>query len=94
MALFKIFKGSSSALGAAPGANTHDTRYAHEGFAYFTTDDGKFYIDIEGSASNNNTAAIATYGATGRNRIAINAEKADRDKLGQIIDETYAVDLC
>ena len=42
MALFKIFKGQSQ--------NLFDTNYpvgqeAHEGYAYFTPDDGKFYID-------------------------------------------------
>ena len=35
MALFKIFRGSSSALPEG----------LHDGYAYFTTDDGKFYID-------------------------------------------------
>lgn len=35
MALFKIFRGSSLALPEG----------LHDGYAYFTTDDGKFYID-------------------------------------------------
>ena len=41
MALFKIFKGSSSRLG-----KESNTEKINEGFAYFTPDDGKFYIDI------------------------------------------------
>ena len=35
MALFKIFKGSSTNLPSE----------MHDGYCYFTTDDGKFYID-------------------------------------------------
>lgn len=42
MALFKIFKGKSINL----GADSNDTKKTREGFAYFTPDDGKFYIDI------------------------------------------------
>ena len=37
MALFKILKGSSEGL---------KNLKATEGYAYFTPDDGKFYIDI------------------------------------------------
>lgn len=62
MALFKIFKGSSTALGA-----TSATSAANEGFAYFTPDDGKFYIDI----------ANATTATVGVNRIPLNAYQAD-----------------
>jgi len=42
LALFKILKGSSSAL----GKTGNSTYKATEGYAYFTQDDGKFYIDI------------------------------------------------
>lgn len=52
MALFKIKKGLAAAL---------PTTYT-EGFCYFTTDDGKFYIDT------NNTAA---------GRVCLNAAHAD-----------------
>lgn len=62
MALFKIFKGSSTALGA-----TSATSAANEGFAYFTPDNGKFYIDI----------ADATTATVGVNRIPLNAYQAD-----------------
>ena len=93
MALFKIFKGTADALGKVPSQNSQDTRFAHEGFAYFTTDDGKFYIDIAGSTSNDNTEAISTYGSSNRNRIPISAEKADRDNSGNLIRENYASSL-
>jgi hypothetical protein len=48
----------------------------HDGYAYFTTDDGKFYIDYE-----NDQKTLQ--------RQAINAEKADMDSLGNNINETY-----
>lgn len=41
MALFKILKGKSKDLG-----NTNNTKVINEGFAYFTPEDGKFYIDV------------------------------------------------
>ena len=62
MALFKISKGLSTNL-------MTNVPNAKEGFAYFTTDDGKFYIDIDGS---NNTPAII-----GNNRIPLNAYTSD-----------------
>ena len=64
MALFKISKGLSENLPIT----------YNEGYAYFTTDDGKFYIDTNNSADG---------------RIGLNAFKADTDRLGNIIDETY-----
>ena len=66
MALFKIFKGSSNNLGKIENG----TNVAHEGFAYFTPDDGKFYIDIADA----NAAVINT------NRIPLSADKADKIK--------------
>ena len=42
MALFKIFKGSSENLGVTGG-----TDKTKEGYAYFTPDDGRFYIDVD-----------------------------------------------
>lgn len=41
MALFKILKGQSHNLASANDSRTR------EGYAYFTPDDGKFYIDIK-----------------------------------------------
>lgn len=63
MALFKIHKGPAANL----GANGNITAVAHEGFAYFTPDDGKFYIDIQD----------ADEAIVGVNRIPINSVKAD-----------------
>lgn len=63
MALFKINKGLASNL-------AKNMPYAKEGFAYFTKDDGKFYIDIEGDGTT--TKAIVNI-----NRIPLNAAKAD-----------------
>lgn len=64
MALFKISKGLSTNL-------MTNVPNAKEGFAYFTTDDGKFYIDIDGDGSNNTPAVI------GNNRIPLNAYTCD-----------------
>lgn len=65
MALFKIFKGSAQDLGAA-GNPTELTR---AGFAYFTPDDGRFYIDI----SDDDIPIVGTSTANGANRICINS---------------------
>lgn len=64
MALFKISKGLSTNL-------MTNVPNAKEGFAYFTTDDGKFYIDIDGDGSNSTPAVI------GNNRIPLNAYTSD-----------------
>ena len=64
MALFKIFKGSSNRLGSGDNA----TKNTKEGFAYFTPDDGKFYIDIVDS----DTPIIGSNAKSGANRICIN----------------------
>ena len=63
MALFKINKGLAENL-------AKNMPYAKEGFAYFTKDDGKFYIDIDGDGTT--TEAIVNV-----NRIPLNAAKAD-----------------
>lgn len=63
MALFKINKGLAENL-------AKNMPYAKEGFAYFTKDDGKFYIDIAGDGTT--TEAIVNV-----NRIPLNAAKAD-----------------
>lgn len=46
MALFKILKGSKDNLGKSTSTNSKTT---NEGWAYFTPDDGKFYIDTTSS---------------------------------------------
>lgn len=65
MALFKICKGPSEVLGR-PDSWTHK---AKEGYAYFTPDDGKFYIDIQDS----DDVIVGTSSANGANRICINS---------------------
>lgn len=65
MALFKILKGLSTNL----MDQNSPTKKANEGWAYFTTNDGKFYIDIAGNGTQD--AVIGT------NRICLNAATAD-----------------
>lgn len=64
MALFKILKGDSDRLGAA-GNTTEKTK---NGYAYFTPDDGKFYIDI----TDGEIPVVGASGQEGANRICIN----------------------
>lgn len=61
MALFKISKGTAAQL--TTGAKS---RYAREGSAWFTTDDGRFYIDIAGDGE-------TTAAQIGVNRIPLTA---------------------
>lgn len=63
MALFKIFKGKSKNLGITGGTNK-----TKDGYAYFTPDDGKFYIDI----AEGQTPIVGHSAAEGANRICIN----------------------
>lgn len=79
MALFKIYKGKSENL-----STNSQSKFATEGYAYFTTDEGKLYIDI--STDSTNPAVI------GQNRICLNANKADSatyDSKNQEIIGTY-----
>lgn len=64
MALFKVNKGLAKNL-------MTNVPNAKEGFAYFTTDDGKFYIDIAGDGTSTTKAVIGT------NRIPLNAYTSD-----------------
>ena len=66
MALFKIEKGTAANLVA-------NRPNAVEGYAYFTTDDGKFYIDVSGGTAESPVSAIV-----GTNRIPLSADRADR----------------
>ncbi len=66
MALFKIFKGNSNDLGKTGG-----TDKVKEGYAYFTPDDGKFYIDI---GQDGETPKVGHNAQQGVNRICINNE--------------------
>lgn len=79
MALFKISKGLSKNL-------MTNVPYAKEGFAYFTSDDGKFYIDVEGDGTNASPAVI------GENRIPLSALSTDWIKATKIEDtKTYPI---
>lgn len=64
MALFKVSKGLAKNL-------ITNVPNAKEGFAYFTSDDGKFYIDISGDGTSATKAVIGT------NRIPLNAYASD-----------------
>ena len=66
MALFKIEKGTAANL-------TTNRPNAVEGYAYFTTDDGRFYIDITGGTAEEPVTAVV-----GTNRIPLSADRADR----------------
>ena len=66
MALFKIQKGTAINLKTNRPTTT-------EGYCYFTTDDGKFYIDIT-----SNDAAYDSEGKLTDKRICLNAAAADK----------------
>lgn len=70
MALFKINKGLATNL-------AKNMPYAKEGFAYFTKDDGKFYIDIDGDGT-------TTKAEINVNRIPLNAYISDVLKASSI----------
>ena len=74
MALFKINKGLAENL-------AKNMPYAKEGFAYFTKDDGKFYIDIDGDGT-------TTKAEINVNRIPLNAAKADVADIATMIQAT------
>ena len=71
MALFKVNKGLAKNL-------ITNVPNAKEGFAYFTTDDGKFYIDIAGDGTSTTKAVI------GINRIPLNAYVSDLLKASEM----------
>ena len=63
MALFKILRGSKKNL---------ETLKVTDGYAYFTPEDGKFYIDV--SENNGIDAIIGNSSSVGANRICINPD--------------------
>lgn len=68
MALFKVYRGDSSALPG--GKNPTDKTKLHDGYAYFCTDSGEFFIDVD-------------FGGTiGIKRVQVNAEYATGLKDG------------
>lgn len=70
MSLFKISKGKSGNLGVQP---------LNEGYAWFTPDDGKFYIDafVEQIVDGKKQDVLT--------RVPLSAERADQDKNGRDI---------
>lgn len=76
MSLFKISKGKSGNLGVQP---------LNEGYAWFTPDDGKFYIDafVE-QIVNGKKQDVLT-------RVPLSAERADQDGQGRNIKDTYSI---
>ena len=90
MALFKIYKGLSSDFN---NSNNSVNSLTHEGYCYFTTDDGKFYIDIvdketprtpddTGSLKNVTRMPINSY-------LSDYAARAYCDIQGKEIDQAY-----
>lgn len=80
MALFKILRGSKDNL---INKRVDNTRYVHDGYCYFTPEDGKFYIDVATNPSNSTEEPVI-----GTNRIAVNANKADQLNVGRNISLT------
>ena len=84
MAIFKILKGPSSRIDL-------ETTPFHEGYAYFTPDDGGFYIDSEVNGeqkrvrvSSNGTSGVASgdvYGTLRANAWVNNQQKLDVEGL-------------
>lgn len=76
MSLFKISKGKSGNLGVQP---------LNEGYAWFTPDNGKFYIDafVE-QIVNGKKQDVLT-------RVPLSAERADQDGQGRNIKDTYSI---
>ena len=75
MALFKVSKGKVENL---------SKQAITEGYAWFTPDDGKFYID----------AHVTENGSEVLKRVPLNALKADQDSRGYDIQDTYSVFYC
>lgn len=98
MALFKILRGNSSALAGAP---------LNDGFAYFTPDDGRFYIDVALTNTPLNVDIVKDGVVNGEHiyRIQLRPEVAEEaiqaatatnatnDSLGHSIVDTYVMDV-
>lgn len=76
MSLFKISKGKSGNLGVQP---------LNEGYAWFTPDNGKFYIDafVEQTVDGKKQDVLT--------RVPLSAERADQDGQGRNIKDTYSI---
>ena len=89
MALFKILRGDSDSLSSVP---------LTDGYAYFTPDNGRFYIDAALSeipdhcvASSNGVYRIEIRPSAADS--ATTADKAMRDGANNIISDTYIENL-
>ena len=73
MALFKILRGAPEDLGKD---TANKTTIIHDGYAYFTPEDGKFYIDVDPDPKNPNLDRTPIVGGGTKegnvNRICIN----------------------
>lgn len=78
MAVAKLFKGLSTKLSTSTTSST-----THEGYIYFTPDDGKIYIDVETGTS----PTIGTNSTEG-NRICLNANELQDDLVFNCGDST------
>lgn len=79
MSLFKIFKGKAVNLPTD----------MHDGYAYFTTDDGKFYIDALVDGILKRTLINPTVDTTGKVKSATTAEWAQQTSLTSEKDVIY-----
>ena len=95
MALFKILRGDSSRLSAAA---------LNDGFAYFTPDNGRFYIDVALANPPINLPVIKSGDVNGQTvyrlelrpsiaEQAVLANRATADASGNNIADTYIADL-
>lgn len=75
MALFKILRGSSSQL---------MSQDLHDGYAYFTPDDGRFYIDVALASAPSNASIIKKSGTV--NGQTIYRIEVERDAVEEAID--------
>lgn len=78
MSVAKLFKGLSSKLSTSSA-----TSKTHEGYIYFTPDDGKIYIDVETGT----TPVIGTNSTKG-NRICLNSGELQDDLVFNCGDST------
>lgn len=79
ISLFKIFKGKAVNLPID----------MHDGYAYFTTDDGKFYIDALVDGALKRTLINPTVDTTGKVKSATTAEWAQQTSLTSEKDVIY-----
>ena len=75
MALFKILRGDSSSL---------TSQDLHDGYAYFTPDDGRFYIDVALANAPSNTSIIKKSGTV--NGQTVYRIEVERDAIEEAVE--------